>query len=285
MSKILVIGATGTLGRQTIKKLLETDGPEIVCFSRDELKQKELQKDFKSHPRLSFVIGDIRDRHSVFTVFRDVSTAFHFAALKHVDTMELNPEESVKTNILGTMNIADAAVANGVSYVVFSSTDKAVEPINTYGMCKAISEKILLRRNQTQKRTRFSVFRWGNVAGSRGSFIPQIAESIRSGKTIGVTDYQMTRFWIRIEDAVDFLLNNFTTASTTDAMIPPIKAAPLTEVIKTVSKLVGNEFFTMDKVPIRPGEKLHESLTTNMRSDQYLQYSANELQELFRDCV
>lgn len=283
--KVLIAGGTGTLGRALTKRLLENEQTTVVCLSRDELKQKEMERDFRNHPRLHFCIGDIRDRSVLDRAFVGVDTIFHVAALKHVDTLELNPEESVKTNILGTMNIADAAVAAGVKYVVFSSTDKAVAPINAYGMSKGIAEKILFQRNATQSKTRFSVYRWGNVLSSRGSVIPNFVTALKEGREVPITDFRMSRFWLRIQDAVEFMSSTYSIASAHSPMIPPIKAAPVTEVVHALGELIGVVPMTK-KVPIRPGEKIHESLMPDFSSDDPAhQYVRSELKDLLRGCL
>jgi len=286
VAKYLVLGGTGTLGKQLVRYVLNKEPDSlIVCFSRDELKQKEMANEFKNNPKISFVLGDIRDRDSLHRVCSGVDAIFHFAALKHIDSIEHNPEESIKTNVVATVNVADVAIQCGVKHVVFSSTDKAVDPINVYGMCKGISEKLLLRRNETQSITRFSVFRWGNVVSSRGSVIPLFVDKIKNGFSVPVTDVNMTRFWIRIESAVSYLFDNYKFAATDRAMIPPIKAASLTRVVNVIGSLLGHDCVTISSVPIRPGEKLHESMDHGLRSDTASQYTDDELKELLKDCL
>lgn len=265
----VICGGSGTLGREIARRLLEGENNEVVILSRCELKQKQMAQDFGRNPRLSFVIGDIRDPLCLSRVFRGADAVFHVAALKHVDSMELNPEECVRTNILGTMNVADAAEVAGVRYVVFSSTDKAVDPLNVYGMSKGISERILLNRNTQQTKTRFSVFRWGNIANSRGSILPSFIESIKKNEPVYITSTEMTRFWIKIEDAVSFMLENYTDASLDDAMIPPIKCAPLMSVVESLASLLGSHPRNLKIVQtgLRPGEKLHESLRSRFEGE------------------
>jgi UDP-N-acetylglucosamine 4,6-dehydratase/5-epimerase len=287
--KALIIGGTGTLGRALTREILKSEHTEVTCFSRDELKQKIMAKEFDSE-RLRFVIGDVRDLSALTRAMRGAHIVFHVAALKHVDTMEENPEESVKTNILGTMNVADAAEAAGVPFVVFSSTDKAVDCLNVYGSSKAIAEQILFRRNATQKKTRFSVYRWGNVLGSRGSVIPAFAGSLRSRREIVFTDSSMTRYWLKIEDAARFMIETYAHASESEAMIPPMKAASVGQIAYAVAAAVGVGMFKTKTIPIRPGEKMHEMMRSihsanPMCSQTAEQYTTDELVELIRGCV
>lgn len=289
--KTVILGATGTLGRETIKQLLAQydQNHEIVCVSRDELKQKELMREYKHEKRLSFSLGDIRDIDFLNRVLFCATTVFHFAALKHVDLMELNPEESIKTNLLGSINVAEAAQNNNVKHVVFSSTDKAVDPINAYGMCKGLAEKVFLNRNQKHG-TKFSVFRWGNVVGSRGSIIPEFARMIRDGRTVGITNEFMTRFFIRIEDAVSFMLGNYKNAPHDKPMIPKMKATDIVSVIHAIKEILGYDKVEMKHIGLRPGEKIHESLWSvhdenHINSLTHHNFTQEELIELIKPVV
>jgi UDP-N-acetylglucosamine 4,6-dehydratase len=281
--KYVILGGTGTLGRALTRALLKDEATEsITCFSRDELKQKELAAEIRD-PRLNFVLGDIRNPYTLWQAMHRKDVVFHVAALKHIDTLEMNPEESVRTNILGTINVADEAIRAGVKHVVFSSTDKACAPINVYGMSKGISERILLHRNEVQSTTHFSVFRWGNVLNSRGSVIPFFVKTLKAEKKAYLTHPEMTRFWITIEDAVAFMLANYKTAQET--MIPAIKGATVERVIDTTARILGYSEYQTHVVGIRPGEKLHESLLPGMSSDTWVQYSSEELESLVRPVV
>lgn len=281
--KHLVIGGTGTLGKALTRKLL-AQGDSVICYSRDELKQKELKNEMRSD-RLWCVLGDVRDREMLNRQMPDVHTIFHVAALKHVEVIEDNPEEAVKTNVLGTINVADAASAHNVPYCVFSSTDKAVDPINVYGMTKGISERILLRRNELAQKTRFSVYRWGNVIGSRGSVIHSFSKSLRDHRKVFITSPEMTRFWIKIEDAVDFMLGTYQTAPVNKASLPQIKSAALVEVIEAIAETLGIKGYSIETSGLRKGEKLHEALLsqhsynfTSNQNEHRMTYS--ELKEL-----
>lgn len=285
----VLFGGTGTLGRETVRQLLSRPGTGLIrIVSRDELKQKQMAAEFSSQ-RLEFRLGDIRDFESIRDTVSTGSDIFHFAALKHIDVCEENPEEAIRTNILGSMNVVRAARAAHARMCVFSSTDKAVDPINLYGMCKGISERLMLAQNGSGM-TQFSVFRWGNVAASRGSFLPEIVARLKAGESIPVTHPHMSRFWIRIEDAVSFMLRRYQDASTTEAEIPPMRAATLMSVINTAASLLDVATLRVHQVGMRKGEKLHEAITSShsllpVDSQSCEQYSREELIEFLKPIV
>ena len=285
---VLILGGTGTLGRELIRQL---DGKcmSITVLSRDEHKQQLMKRQY---PNVRFVLGDIRDLSSIEDHFREKDVVFHVAALKHIDHLEENPIESMKTNVLGTINVAKAAINAEVRYCVFSSTDKAVDPINTYGYCKALSEKILLQMNYDQSITRFSIFRWGNVLNSQGSVIPYFIDLLRKGDPIPITSKEMTRFWIRIEDAVEFMINTFRSGETkTKVMVhPEMRASKLTDVISVLGEMTDNHSQNFKMIGLRKGEKLHEALRSQhsespICSKTCKQYSTNELHALLGPLV
>jgi UDP-glucose 4-epimerase len=214
------------------------------------------------------VIGDIRDADSVARAMRGHESVFHFAALKHVDTCETNADEALKTNILGTVNVLDACEKNGVKNFVFSSTDKAADPINCYGFSKAMAEKIILARGDLVNNT---CFRWGNVAASRGSVIPMIVKTLLSQSPhVKLTDLDMTRFWIKIHDAVDFIWEHFDKKNKSKIMIPKIKAASLIEIVEASAQILGVKTYEVKIIGNRGGEKLHERLlSAHDGSDSY----------------
>jgi UDP-N-acetylglucosamine 4,6-dehydratase len=283
--KHVIIGGTGTLGTCLTEKLLEAKH-DIVVFSRDELKQQEMKKRF---PDVRYVLGDIRDKRSLVPVLQGADTVFHVAALKHVDVLEDNPTEAIKTNVLGTINVAEAAIESRVKHVVFSSTDKAVLPINVYGMTKAISERYLLSQNQKQALTKFAVYRWANVLGSRGSVVHFFAKTLKEQGAVNVTDSRMTRFWIHIEDAVEYMLSTYKKASTVEPMIPEMKSASVMRLANAIAKSMGKERFTINFVGTRPGEKLHECILSShdycLRSDTADQYTDAELVKMVKRVV
>ena len=284
--KYLIIGGTGTLGREMVSRLVGEKDSEVTVFSRDELKQKEMKSEF---PTVKFVIGDVRDYQSVEKRSRNIDAIFHFAALKHVDICEENPDEAIRTNLIGTMNVAEAAIKNGVHFCALSSTDKAVDPINTYGHTKALAEKVFFNRNKSQGWTVFNVYRWGNVIGSRGSVIQQFARDLIENKKVFVTHRDMSRFWLKIEDAVSFMLETYQMQGHHHAFIPPLKGCSLLRMIEAISELVGVDKYKIHNIGIRPGEKLHEVLRGQhedgggLWSNECEQYTDDELTELLED--
>ncbi|MEM3714678.1 MAG: SDR family NAD(P)-dependent oxidoreductase, partial [Nitrososphaeria archaeon] len=200
---ILITGGTGSFGKAMTKVLLGTEVKEIRIMSRDEDLQVQMKREFNSE-RIKFFIGDIRDYERCLEVTKNVDIIFHAAALKQISEIERHPMEAVKTNILGTWNIKKAAIENNVEYVLGISTDKAVKPINVYGMTKALDERILLN-NEIKSDTKFSVVRYGNVVGSRGSVIPYWYKLAKEGKDLPLTDERMTRFWITLKEAIELI--------------------------------------------------------------------------------
>jgi UDP-N-acetylglucosamine 4,6-dehydratase/5-epimerase len=284
--KNLIIGGTGTLGTELLRRLTEREN-DITVFSRDEMKQQALKPEF---PGVKWIIGDIRDRAAVDNCLAhgDYDTIFYVAALKHVDVLEENPNEAIKTNILGTVNIAESCLKYRVKNLIFSSTDKAVLPINVYGMSKAVAERYLLNLNK-HGITKFSVFRWGNVLGSRGSAIHGFVQQLLAGKPVNITHTDMTRFWITIGDAVTFILRHFEGAPPDKVLVPPMKACKLVTMIEVLADMLGVREFELNVIGIRPGEKIHECLESNhdycVRSDTCEQYTKKEIRELLGPIV
>lgn len=283
--KYVVVGGTGTLGKALIPQLLKNGATHVVCLSRDELKQKQLKAEI-GDPRLKFLVGDIKDRSSLIRAFEGADSIFHVAALKHIDVVEENPIEGVKTNILGTANIAEAAMDAYVPYVAFSSTDKAVEPINVYGMTKAISERYIFDLNARQQTTRFSVFRWGNVLGSRGSVIHHFVKTLRERGEVDITHPDMTRFWIHIDEATKFMLAHYRNAPRDQPCIPPMKASAVVSLAEAIATAMGLQTMGTKFVGMRQGEKLSECILSDgkqrITSDNCEAYSYDELMSLIR---
>jgi UDP-N-acetylglucosamine 4,6-dehydratase len=257
-SSVLITGGTGSLGNALIARLLEKSKVRrIIILSRDELKQHEMRAKFKNDERLRWFLGDIRDLDRLKLAFHDVDFVIHAAALKQVDTGEYNPMEFIKTNVLGSQNVIEASIDARVKKIVALSTDKASSPINLYGATKLTADKLFIAANNYGAAfgTSFSVVRYGNVMGSRGSVIPFFRKLALEGKPLPITDARMTRFWISIEDAVDFVLDSFEIMNGGELYVPRIPSMKLVDLATAVapdSKL--------EEIGIRPGEKLHEEM-------------------------
>lgn len=255
---VLVTGGTGSFGKKFINKALTLNVKKIIVFSRDELKQYEMRKEFKDDPRLRFFIGDVRDKDRLYRAFEGVNIVIHAAAMKHVDACEYNPFEAVKTNINGAQNIIEAAIDCGVERVIALSTDKAAAPVNLYGATKLASDKLFIAANSYvgEKNTRFAVVRYGNVVGSRGSVVP-FFQQIKHTGVLPVTDERMTRFWITLEQGVQFVIDNLSRMRGGELFVPKIASMNIID----LAKAIGPEC-KIEIVGIRPGEKLHETMIT-----------------------
>ena len=254
---ILVTGGTGSFGRKFIRAVLDTTSARrVIVFSRDELKQYEMRQEFEDDPRLRFFIGDVRERERLHRALDGVTAVVHAAALKQVPAAEYNPFEAVKTNINGAQNVIDASIDCGVERVVALSTDKASSPINLYGATKLVSDKLFVHGNAYAggKSTRFSVVRYGNVVGSRGSVVPFFIRQARTG-VLPITDERMTRFWITLDQGVDFVLSSLETMTGGELFVPKIPSMRVTDLARAIAPDARIEV-----VGIRPGEKLHEEM-------------------------
>lgn len=262
-ASILVTGATGSFGKAFIGRVLERFTPRrLVIFSRDELKQYELAQVFSpvTYPYLRYFIGDVRDQSRLNMAFHGVDYVIHAAALKHVPIAEHNPFECVQTNIIGTENVVRAALNCGVRQVIALSTDKAVSPINLYGATKLAADKITIAANHLSggRPTRFSVVRYGNVSASRGSVLPFFRQLISGGaKDLPITDPRMTRFWITLPQAVDFVLSSLMLMQGGEIFVPKIPSLRVTDLARAMAPDLPHRI-----VGIRPGEKLHEAMVT-----------------------
>ena len=257
-SSILVTGGTGSFGKAFIEHALNNLDPKrIVIFSRDELKQYEARQKFNDDPRLRWFIGDIRDQHRLIRAMHKIDYVVHAAALKQVDTAEYNPFEYVQTNIIGTQNVIEAAIDTGVKKVVALSTDKASSPINLYGATKLAADKLCQSANHYAAgyETRFSVVRYGNVMGSRGSVIPFWEQLAADGKEIPITDSRMTRFWITLPQAVKFVVESFDLMHGGEVFVPRIPSMKILDLAEAVAPGAKTH-----EIGIRPGEKLHEEM-------------------------
>ena len=273
---ILITGGTGSFGKKFAERILREFSPKrIVIYSRDEFKQDIMSKEFKikfpeKFRKLRFFIGDVRDKDRLYRAFNDIDYVIHAAAMKQVPACEYNPFEAIKTNIHGAQNIVDAAIDCGVKKVVALSTDKAVNPINLYGGTKLVSDKLFIAGNAYSggNGTVFSVVRYGNVAGSRGSVIPFFKELLESGeKVLPITDYRMTRFWITLDEGVDLVFKALKESRGGETYISKIPSFKITDLAKAM-----NPDGHMKEVGIREGEKLDEVMITKDDSRMTYEY-------------
>jgi len=256
---LLITGGTGSFGHAVLTRFIETPVGEIRVFSRDEKKQDDMRKRF-ANDRLKFYIGDVRDYNSVLSATRGVDYVFHAAALKQVPSCEFHPMEAVKTNVIGTENLLEAAIANQVKRVVCLSTDKAVYPINAMGISKALMEKVMVAKSRASGRTVICGTRYGNVMASRGSVIPLFVDQLLAGKPLTITDPDMTRFMMTLEDAVDLVLYAFEHGDSGDIFVQKAPAATIEVLAKALLELFQRADHPLQVIGTRHGEKLYEAL-------------------------
>ncbi len=256
---LLLTGGTGSFGNAVLRRFLESGVAEIRIFSRDEKKQDDMRKLYNSD-KLKFYVGDVRDYRSVLTATRGVDFIFHAAALKQVPSCEFHPLEAVKTNVLGTENVLEAAIANKVKRVICLSTDKAVYPINAMGISKAMMEKVAVAKSRNSQETVICVTRYGNVMASRGSVIPLFLEQIRQNRAITITDGAMTRFMMTLDDAVDLVLYAFKNGSSGDIFVQKAPAATIHTLVEALAQTLDKFEPEVNVIGTRHGEKLFESL-------------------------
>ena len=268
---ILITGGTGSFGKAFIGAVLKKYKPrKLIVYSRDELKQFEMRHLFseKVYPALRYFIGDVRDRERLYRAFDGVDIVIHAAALKQVPAAEYNPMEAIKTNVLGASNVIDAAIDRGVKTVVALSTDKAVNPVNLYGATKLCSDKLFVAANNysSARGPKFSVVRYGNVVGSRGSVIPFFLKAKKTG-VLPITDKRMTRFWITLDQAVAFVMRSFEMMEGGEIFVPKIPSMNIMDLAKAVAPECKTSI-----VGVRPGEKLHEVMVTEDDARDTLDY-------------
>jgi UDP-N-acetylglucosamine 4,6-dehydratase/5-epimerase len=272
-SRIFVSGATGSWGQTLITMLLaKYNVEEIICFSRGELQQVLMKRKF-NNSKLKFVIGDVRDYESVRMATRGVEYIFHLAALKHVPVCEENVQETIKTNITGTTNIVNAAIENRVHKVIDVSSDKAVEPINLYGMTKAVGEKIIVQANSLTEHTKFVCIRGGNVMGSSGSVIPFFIDQIKSGGPITLTDVRMTRFFLTLDEAIQLLFKASIDSIGGETFVMNMPACYIKDLAEVLMEVYGQ--VEIKETGMRPGEKLDEMLISHHESTLSYCYDEN----------
>ncbi|MDO8344191.1 MAG: polysaccharide biosynthesis protein [Cellvibrio sp.] len=256
---LLISGGTGSFGNAVLRRFLDSDVREIRILSRDEKKQDDMRKRY-NNPKLKFYIGDVRDYQSVLNAVRGVDYIYHAAALKQVPSCEFHPLEAVKTNVLGTENVLEAAISCSVKRVVCLSTDKAVYPINAMGISKAMMEKVVVAKSRNSERTVICATRYGNVMASRGSVIPLFVDQIRAGKPITVTDLNMTRFMMTLDDAVDLVLYAFDNGKPGEIFVQKAPAATIETLAKALTCLMGVPDHEIRIIGTRHGEKKYEAL-------------------------
>jgi UDP-glucose 4-epimerase len=256
---LLITGGTGSFGNAVLRRFIESDLREIRIFSRDEKKQDDMRKKYNSD-KLKFYIGDVRDQQSVLNAVRGVDYIYHAAALKQVPSCEFHPLEAVKTNVLGTENVLEAAIQCGVKRVVCLSTDKAVYPINAMGISKAMMEKVAVAKSRSSSQTVINVTRYGNVMASRGSVIPLFVDQIRAGQALTITDPNMTRFMMTLDDAVDLVLYAFEHGKPGEIFVQKAPAATIEVLTNALTGLLGKPDHDVKVIGTRHGEKLYEAL-------------------------
>ena len=275
---LLITGGTGSFGNAVLRRFLNTDIKEIRIFSRDEKKQDDMRKHFQSG-KLKFYIGDVRDSQSINTAMRGVDYVYHAAALKQVPSCEFYPLEAVKTNVLGTENVLEAAIVNSVERVVCLSTDKAVYPINAMGISKAMMEKVIVAKSRNLEHTKTTICctRYGNVMASRGSVIPLFIRQIVNEQPITITDPTMTRFMMTLDDAVDLVLHAFENGHNGDIFVQKAPAATIDVLVKALLEIMNKPEHIVNVIGTRHGEKLFEALCS--REEMFV---AQEQGEYFR---
>ena len=263
--KILITGGTGSLGKALAKKLLELDADIVRIFSRNENNQTTMESEFDDD-RLRYFIGDVRDLPRLIKAMEDVDIVYHAAALKHVPVVEYNPFEAIKTNVLGSQNVIDACLHENIETVVCVGTDKAVSPLNTYGATKLLMEKLFVTAsnytNRERHKTKFIAIRYGNVLGSSGSVVPTLLKQIESGRNITITDPNMTRFNITMNQALDFIIRSSKKGNGGEVFIPKLKAYSLGILKEAILEVLEKDVKT-ELISVRPGEKYHESLISS----------------------
>lgn len=261
---ILVTGGTGSFGHYIVSELVKFQPKKIVVFSNDEDQQYHMRNEFREYSDvLEFMFGDVREYQRVFEAMKNIDVVYHAAALKHVPMTEFHPFEAVKTNVVGAENVRQAAIENNVEVVVTISTDKAVKPVNVMGMTKAIQERIMLNPVNRKSATRFVCVRYGNVIGSRGSVIPYFKEKIKKGEFLPVTSFKMTRFLLRLKEAMELVFKATMEGETGQLFVKKMPACYIVDLAKAMAKgITSREDYPIKELGTRPGEKIHEILVS-----------------------
>lgn len=264
---ILITGGTGSWGRELVARLLDREPKEIRIFSRNEALQVEMKQAFDHHPKLTFIIGDIRDQDEIMQACQNVDYVYHLAALKHVPICEQQPDSAMKTNVIGTGYVIQAAIKNEVDKVIYVSTDKASHPSSTYGMTKAIGEKLIVHANLREGNTKFICVRSGNVLGSAGSVVPIFKQRIEQGLDINLTDARMTRFFLTIEDAITLLLKATEESRGGEVYVTKMPACNINDLAEVLIQELSTTNIKINETGPRPGESLSESLISEFESN------------------
>ncbi|MDY0943737.1 polysaccharide biosynthesis protein [Priestia megaterium] len=269
---ILVTGGTGSWGYELVRQLLTHNPKEIRIFSRNESNQFTMKQEFDNNPKLNFVIGDIKERDSLIEACQDVDYVFHLAALKHVPVCEDQPLEALKTNVNGTQNVIDAAIICNVHRVIYISTDKASNPANFYGLSKAMGERLIIHANTLNTKTRFVCIRGGNVLGTNGSVIHVFKKQIQEKRKIGITDMNMTRFFLTLEDAIKLVFKATFESIGGEIFVMKMPTCKIIDLAHVLIEASNKENIDIEILGIRPGEKIHELLLSEYESTMTIAY-------------
>jgi len=269
---ILITGGSGSWGNELTKQILEKYNPkEILIYSRGEVKQWEMKKKFRNHPKLKFIIGDVRDFERIKIASKEVDLILHLAALKHVPICEENPNETVSTNIVGTQNVINAAIENNVESVVYISTDKAVDPLNLYGITKSCAERLIIAANIATKNTKFVCVRGGNVLGTTGSIVPLLKEQILTKEKVTLTDDRMTRFFLNLDEAIKLIFKSLEISVGGEIFVMKMPAVKIIDLIEVMIQELSDKDISIERIGIRPGEKIHEVLVSKYDSGRVIE--------------
>jgi FlaA1/EpsC-like NDP-sugar epimerase len=271
---ILITGGTGSWGNELTTQLLEKEPKQIIIYSRSELNQVNMQRKY-NNSKIKFIIGDVRDYQQVNSAFKGVDYVFHLAALKHVPICEVQPDEAIKTNIIGTQNIITAAKENKIKKVIDVSTDKAVDPFNFYGMTKAIGERLIINANLDSSETKFVCIRGGNVLGTNGSVVPFFIDQIKRLKLVSITDKEMTRYYITQKQAIHLLFKAAEDSFGGETFVMKMPACKVIDLAEVLIEEVSEDKTPIKEVGARPGEKIHECLISRHESPSSYQFDEN----------
>ncbi|UOQ48610.1 polysaccharide biosynthesis protein [Gracilibacillus caseinilyticus] len=269
---ILITGGTGSWGYELVRQLILFEPKEIRIYSRNESSQFTMQQEFDNHPLLKFVIGDIREKEAITEACQDVDYLFHLAALKHVPVCEYQPLEALKTNVHGTQNVIDAAIECGIKKVLYISTDKAANPFNFYGLSKAMGERLIIHANTLNSDTQFVCIRGGNVLGTNGSVIHVLKKHMKEKGKIGITDLNMTRFFLTIEDAIRLVFKATSESIGGEIFVMKMPACKIMDIAQVLIDASGRKDIAIEVIGTRPGEKIHELLLSDNESQTAITY-------------